>query len=62
MMASPSRGQKAPSAIRCIKTQSSSGAKEIRTERQKAPSAIRCIKTARIRDASSDASPKSEST
>ena len=48
-MASPSRGQKAPSAIRCIKTQSSSGAKEIRTERQKAPSAIRCIKTGRER-------------
>ena len=37
-------GQKAPSAIRCIKTPSVYGGRRP-VSRQKAPSAIRCIKT-----------------
>ena len=38
-------GQKAPSAIRCIKTFSTGGTWEKKIVCQKAPSAIRCIKT-----------------
>ena len=38
-------GQKAPSAIRCIKTDEGTLDTAVATHRQKAPSAIRCIKT-----------------
>ena len=38
-------GQKAPSAIRCIKTAHHPFHEAERQARQKAPSAIRCIKT-----------------
>ncbi len=40
-------GQKAPSAIRCIKTRTSGSGPYPRRPCQKAPSAIRCIKTRR---------------
>ena len=42
-------GQKAPSAIRCIKTTSSVRPSVTYLSGQKAPSAIRCIKTSIIR-------------
>ena len=38
-------GQKAPSAIRCIKTNRVGEPEPSRSAGQKAPSAIRCIKT-----------------
>ena len=41
----PPNGQKAPSAIRCIKTAVIDTLIADRAFRQKAPSAIRCIKT-----------------
>ena len=45
MVRTTPRSQKAPSAIRCIKTEWTADDTETTVDGQKAPSAIRCIKT-----------------